>query len=239
MTQILRTTILLSALIATTSIGGYAQYHDLPKIPPASKQTTSTPASKPLKPAAKPKPAQVQPTPAPVNNLRHPAEPDMVFVKGGTFWMGCTDEQVNDCMDDERPLHSVTVSSFYIGKYEVTQKQWQLIMGTSVRQLSDKDGLSLGIYGEGDNYPMYYVNWDEAQEFIRRLNAATGKQYRLATEAEWEFACRGGLQSAHYKYSGSNNPNDVAWYQDNSNNTTHSVGTKSPNELGIYDMRAM
>ena len=167
---------------------------------------------------------------------RHPAEPEMVFVQGGTFWMGCTGEQQGDCDSDESPLHQVTVSSFQIAKFVVTQKQWQLIMGTNVRQQRDKANSSWSIYGEGDNYPMYYVSWDEAQEFIRRLNAATGKQYRLPTEAEWEYAARGGAKSQGYKYSGSNNLNNVAWYTDNSGSITHAVGTKQPNELGIYDM---
>ncbi|MCL2598189.1 MAG: SUMF1/EgtB/PvdO family nonheme iron enzyme, partial [Paludibacter sp.] len=162
--------------------------------------------------------------------------PEMVLVQGGTFRMGCTKEQGGDCEKDEKPDHLVAVSSFYIGKYEITQKQWQLIMGTTVSQQRDKADKNWSIKGEGDNYPMYYVSWDEAQEFINRLNAATGKQYRLPTEAEWEYASRGGLQSAHFKYSGSNNLNEVAWYADNSAGSAHPVGTKQPNELGIYDM---
>ena len=149
---------------------------------------------------------------------------DMVFVQGGTFTMGCTPEQGSDCYSDEKPAHQVTVSSFYIGKYEVTQEQWKMIMGSNPSNF------------KGDNLPVESVSWYDVQEFIRKLNAQTGKQYRLPTEAEWEFACRGGLQSAHYKYSGSNNLNDIAWYSDNSGKTTHPVGTKSPNELGIYDM---
>jgi len=162
--------------------------------------------------------------PVPVNTRQHPAEPDLVYVKGGTFWMGCSDEQGRDCYDDERPLHGVTLSDFYIGKYEVTQKQWQLIMGNNPSNF------------KGDNLPVVDVSWNDVQEFILRLNKATGKQYRLPTEAEWEYACRGGVQSANYKYSGSNNPNDVAWYNDNSLGIMHPVGTKLPNELGIYDM---
>ncbi|GHT84308.1 hypothetical protein FACS18947_1580 [Bacteroidia bacterium] len=167
---------------------------------------------------------------------RHPAEPEMVTVQGGTFWMGCSNEQGSDCESDERPLHSVTLSDFSIAKYEVTQKQWQLIMGTTVRQQRDKANTSWAIYGEGDNYPMYYVSWEETQEFISRLNAATGKTYRLPTEAEWEYAARGGNKSQGYKYSGSHSANAVAWYHENSGSTNHPVGTKLPNELGIYDM---
>ena len=166
----------------------------------------------------------------------HPAEPEMVFVEGGTFWMGCSGEDGSECSEAEIPLHSVTVSSFNISIYPVTQKQWQLLMGTTVRQQRDKDKKKWPINGEGDNYPMYYINWGEAQEFIRRLNEATGKQYRLLTEAEWEYAARGGNKSKGYKYSGSNNLNDVGWYSENSGNSIHPVGTKRPNELGIYDM---
>ena len=132
--------------------------------------------------------------------------------------------------------HRFTVSDFYIGKYEVTQAQWRAVMGTTVRQQRDKAGTDWPLAGEGDNYPMYYVSWDEAQEFIRRLNAQTGKQYRLPTEAEWEFAARGGNNSRGYKYSGGNSEGNIAWYSENSNNATHPVGTKSSNELGIYDM---
>ena len=179
---------------------------------------------------------------------------EMVFVQGGTFMMGCTSEKGSDCSKNEKPAHQVTLSDFYIGKYEVTQAQWKAVMGTTVRQQCDKKDATLYIPGEGDNYPMCYVSWDEVQEFIRKLNAQTGKQYRLPTEAEWEFAARGGNSSKGYKYSGSNTVGDVAWYYGNAgdkilddktwsinnlvpnNNKTHPVGTKSSNELGIYDM---
>jgi len=171
-----------------------------------------------------------------MNTFRHPAEPEMVFVQGGTFLMGATPEQGKSCDSDETPVHKVTLSSFYISKYPITQKQWKILMGTDLKQQRDKVNINYSIRGEGDNYPMYYISWDEAYEFINSLNDATGKKYRLPTEAEWEFACRGGLQSANYKYSGSNNINKVAWYKDNSGYTAHPVGKKKPNELGIYDM---
>jgi formylglycine-generating enzyme required for sulfatase activity len=164
------------------------------------------------------------------------AELVMVKVEGGTFTMGCTSEQGSDCLAREKPAHSVTLSSFSICKYEVTQAQWKAVMGTTVRQQRDKRDPSWGLAGEGDNYPMYYVSWDEAWEFIRRLNAATGKSYRLPTEAEWEYAARGGNRSQGYKYSGSNNIGEVAWYKDNSGSQNHPVGTKKANELGIHDM---
>ena len=165
----------------------------------------------------------------------------MIAVKGGTFTMGCTNEQGSNCDDSERPPHKVAINDFYIGKYEVTQAQWKAVMGTTVRQQRDKANKLLvvhgeGIYGEGDNYPIYYVSWAEVQEFISRLNKATGKEYRLPTEAEWEFAARGGIKSKGYKYSGSNTADKVAFTRENSKNTTHRVGKKSPNELGIYDM---
>jgi formylglycine-generating enzyme required for sulfatase activity len=155
---------------------------------------------------------------------RHPAEPEMIFVQGGTFWMGCSREQLGSCEADEIPLHSVTVSNFRIGKYEVTQAQWKLIMGNSPSEF------------KGDLLPVEKVSWNDAQEFIARLNAATGKHYRLPTEAEWEYAARGGTKSADYKFSGSHNLYNVGWFTDNSGGTTHAVGTKLPNELGIYDM---
>jgi formylglycine-generating enzyme required for sulfatase activity len=155
---------------------------------------------------------------------RHPGELEMVFVQGGTFTMGCTSEQGSDCFDDERPAHTVNLSNYYIGKYEVTQAQWKVVMGSNPS------------YFKGDNLPVENVSWNDVQEFIRKLNSQTGKNYRLPTEAEWEYAARGGNQSKGYKYSGSNSAGEVAWYYDNSGNKTHPVGQKKGNELGIYDM---
>jgi len=148
----------------------------------------------------------------------------MIFVEGGTFTMGCTSGQSSDYFDNEKPAHRVTVSGFYIGKYEVTQAQWKAIMGNNPS------------YFKGDNLPVVCISWDDVQKFIRKLNAQTGKQYRLPTEAEWEFAACGGNRSQGYKYSGSNTVGNVAWYEENSGGTTHAVGSKSSNELGIYDM---
>ncbi|MDR1951627.1 MAG: formylglycine-generating enzyme family protein [Bacteroidales bacterium] len=152
-------------------------------------------------------------------------ELEMIFVEGGTFLMGCTEEQGSDCSADERPAHSVTLNSFSIGKYPITQGQWRALMGKT-RSQSPK----------GDNYPIETVSWLDAQKFIQRLNAATGKQYRLPTEAEWEYAARGGNKSRGYKYSGSNTMNEVGWFANNSKNRTRQVGLKLPNELGIHDM---
>jgi sulfatase modifying factor 1 len=156
----------------------------------------------------------------------------MVFVKGGTFYMGCDDHKFLDAeYDNERPLHRVNVSSYYLGKYEVTLAQWRYIMGIKPPAYTGVD------YGnkDCDNCPVVKVSWDDAQEFIKRLNAKTGKHYRLPTETEWEFAARGGKYSKNYAYSGSDKITDVAWYG-RENGTTHPVGKKAPNELSIYDM---
>ena len=154
-----------------------------------------------------------------------PIEPkDMILVEGGTFTMGCTDELSDDCFAEEKPSHKVTLSSFYIGKYEVTQKEWFAAMGKN------------SSHYKGDNLPVETVSWHDIQLFIQRLNTATGKKYRLPTEAEWEYAARGGKLSEGYKYSGGDNLNDVAWHYGNCSSTTHLVGTKKPNELGICDM---
>ena len=163
--------------------------------------------------------------PAKGNNiLRHPAEPEMVLVEGGTFIMGCTEEQGGNCGDDEKPAHQVTVGSFFIGKHEVTQRQWKAVMNNNPSEF------------KGDNLPVENVSWDDAQEFISLLNTLTGKNYRLPTEAEWEYAARGGNKNAKNMYSGSQTVNDVAWYNDNGGKKTHPVGIKLPNELGLYDM---
>ena len=149
----------------------------------------------------------------------------MVAVEGGTFMMGCTTEQGNDCYADERPMHQVTVNDFYIGETEVTQALWKAVVGKNPSCF------------KGDDRPVENVKWDDVQKFIRKLNQKTGKQFRLPTETEWEYAARGGNQSKGYKYSGSNtNINDVAWYSRNSGSITHSVKMKNANELGLYDM---
>ena len=156
----------------------------------------------------------------------------MVKVGGGTFSMGATPEQGGDTYDDEKPAHSVTVSTFYMGETEVTQALWKAVMGSEPTY----DGGWEDKYGRGNNYPAYRVSWNECQEFIRKLNQLTGKNFRLPTEAEWEFAARGGNKGNGTKYAGSNSIGSVAWYEGNSGSKPHAVKGKSPNELGLYDM---
>ena len=148
----------------------------------------------------------------------------MIPVEGGTFTMGATSEQGGDADSNEKPAHLVKLSGYAIGETQVTQALWKAVMGSNPS------------YFKGDNLPVEQVSWDDCEEFIRKLNRLTGKNFRLPTEAEWEYAARGGNKSQGYKYSGSNNIGAVAWFEDNSKKQTHPVATKSPNELGIYDM---
>ena len=148
----------------------------------------------------------------------------MVAVEGGTFTMGATSEQGGDALYDEKPAHQVTLSSFSIGQTEVTQALWQAVMGSNPSKF------------KGDNRPVEKVSWEDCQEFIQKLNQLTGQRFRLPTEAEWEYAARGGNKSKGYKYSGSNDLGSVAWYGGNSGRSTHDVATKAPNDLGLYDM---
>lgn len=150
---------------------------------------------------------------------------NMIYVEGGRFTMGATLEQGYDCFADERPTHQVTLSDYYIGQTEVTQELWVAVMGNNPS------------YNIGNSrLPVEQVSWNDCQEFIQKLNRLTGKRFRLPTEAEWEFAARGGNQSKGYKYSGSNRIDDVAWYDGNSGGATHEVAICAPNQLGIYDM---
>ncbi len=155
----------------------------------------------------------------------------MIAVEGGTFNMGAQSidssgtNYDSDAFNGEKPVHSVTLSDYYIGETEVTQELWTAVMGSNPSWLSGNP-----------QRPVEMVSWNDCQEFITRLNELTGMNFRLPTEAEWEYAARGGNGSQGYKYSGSNTIRDVAWYNGNSLSETHNVKTKSPNELGIYDM---
>lgn len=136
----------------------------------------------------------------------------MVTVAGGSFMMG------------EKREVEATVDTFKIAKYEVTQAQWNMVMSSNPSPI------------KGDDLPVYNVSWNDAQAFIAKLNELTGRHYRLPKEAEWEFAARGGVLSKNFQYAGSNEINEVGWTRENANAKPHSVGTKKPNELGIYDM---
>jgi len=149
---------------------------------------------------------------------------NMVQVEGGRFQMGGTPEQGSDANDWEKPVHEVTLSDYYMGKYEVRQSEWEAVMGNNPS------------YFKGDDLPVEQVSWEDCHEFIGRLNALTGLSFKLPTEAQWEYAARGGNLSKGYKFSGSNDLEEVGWYGSNSGNYTHRVGEKQPNELGLYDM---
>ena len=160
----------------------------------------------------------------------------MIYVDGGTFMMGASANDAN-AEDEELPQHLVTLSPYYIAEFAVTQAQWQRVMGITVRHQSTLAGFPDNYHIEvGDNYPISFVNWYEASSFCAVLRKLTGKPYRLPTEAEWEFAARGGEKSRGYTFSGSNSADSVAWHADNSNSQIHPVGQKQPNELGLYDM---
>lgn len=146
---------------------------------------------------------------------------DMVRVEGGTFEMGSDDREA---YSDEKPVHSETVKDFYIGSTEVTQDLWEAVMGSNPSEF------------RGGNLPVERVSWDDCQTFCKRLSDLTGRNFRLPTESEWEYAARGGNRSRGYKYSGSNDIGTVAWYDGNSNSKTHPVASKQANELGLYDM---
>ena len=149
----------------------------------------------------------------------------MIAVNGGTFQMGATAEQTDDASDDEYPVHNVTLSDYYIGETEVTQELWVAVMGSNPSSFTGNM-----------QCPVEQVSWNDCQEFISKLNSLTGENFKLPTEAQWEYAARGGENSNGYLYSGSNTIGEVAWYEGNSGDKTHAVKTKAPNELGIYDM---
>ena len=174
-------------------------------------------------------------SPKPGNEIAALFSTDMVFVEGGTFSMGqsvvAKPAAAGDSVDDdsprvdELPVHEVTLSDFYISKHEITQAQWEAVMGENP-----------SYFKEGGDYPVENVSWNRAQEFLAKLNELTGGSYRLPTEAEWEYAARGGKYSEGYRYSGSDNVDEVAWYLADNLTQLSRVGQKKPNELGLYDM---
>jgi formylglycine-generating enzyme required for sulfatase activity len=208
---------------------GYEKVEDIVEIQAGKEETTNyvlarVSTAPPTVPVIEP---QVKPLSAPTSSTRKewkdPATGmEFVWVDGGTYKMGCG-PWAGDCQANESPEHEVTVSGFWIGKYTVTQAQWQKVMG------SNPSG-----FKKGDNYPVETVSWSEAKEFILKLNAKSGNTFRLPTEAEWEYAARSGGKAE--KYAGGNDIDAVAWYSANSGRSTHPVGTKAPNGLGIYDM---
>lgn len=155
---------------------------------------------------------------------------NMIFVEGGTFMMGCTSDQDTDCSSDELPIHKVSLTDYYIGETEVTQALWNAVM--------DKNPSH---FKKGPNYPVENINFDDCLLFVRKLNSLLASQignlhFSIQTEAQWEYAARGGHKENKCKYSGSELPYNIAWYADNSEETTHPVAQKKPNVLGIYDM---
>lgn len=194
------------------------------------------------------------------SNLPKIQYPEMVYVQGGTFTMGCTDTTANACPNNETPAHKVHVNSFYISKYLVTVKDFRkFINATGYRTTAEVEGTSITVLngaiakfqkevtweydaaGEKrdssqDDQPVVHVSWNDAKAYCSWLSKETGKKFRLPAEAEWEFAARGGNKSKGYRFSGGNNYLDIGWFTDNSGNQTHDVGQKKANELGLYDM---
>lgn len=168
-----------------------------------------------------PEPPKAEPPPEIIVENHNGINLELIRVEGGTFLMGGQD---NEAQENEKPVHEVKVDSFYIGKYPVTQVQYRKIMNNNPSHF------------RGDNLPVEQVSWDDALEFCHRLSDQTGKTYRLPTEAEWEYAARGGQKTRGYKYAGSNNLDTVAYHTSIGGGTTRSVGSKNANELGLYDM---
>ena len=217
---------LMSCLVAVTvSAQGIIRRPAATKPKPTVRKPQSRGSS-----AVRPKPAQPKKA-DPINSLAEPLRShlkklmaDMVLVEGGTYMMGNPDRDRNDEYAKDVP-HEVTLSSFYICKYEVTEALWTAVMGCNP---SD--------HKLGDNYPVERVNWYDCQDFVEKLSELTGRHFRLPTEAEWEYAARGGKRSRGYRYSGSYALDEIGWHVGNAHYYKREVGTKKPNELGLYDM---
>ena len=217
---------LMSCLVAVTvSAQGIIRRPAATKPKPTVRKPQSRGSS-----AVRPKPAQPKKA-DPINSLAEPLRShlkklmaDMVLVEGGTYMMGNPDRDRNDEYAKDVP-HEVTLSSFYICKYEVTEALWTAVMGSN----PSRDKL-------GDNYPVERVNWYDCQDFVEKLSELTGRHFRLPTEAEWEYAARGGKRSRGYRYSGSYALDEIGWHVGNAHYYKREVGTKKPNELGLYDM---
>ena len=159
---------------------------------------------------------------------------NLVRVEGGTFRMGAQsglpqgDNYDPEARDNESPVHEVTLSDFYLGRFEITQREWRAIMGDELNWSEP--------YGKGNDFPAYNVSRNDALRFLEKLSAMTRLPFRLPTEAQWEYAARGGSHSLHYRFSGSNQVDEVAWHIGNSNGVLHPVGGKLSNELGLCDM---
>lgn len=208
---------LLFLLMLTVSVSG--QTHKVTRKPksPASAPKPSSPAakSKDMRPVVKQQRRNKQ-------QILDDLLSNMVLVEGGTFKMGLTSEQ-GEAEYFEEPAHQVSLSDYYISKYEVTQEEWEAVMESNPS------------YSKGLRRPVEGVSWEDCQEFIRKLNALTGQSFRLPTEAEWEYAARGGNKSRGAKYAGGSDISSVAWYN-NWDSGSHIVGKKRPNELGLFDM---
>ena len=217
---------LMSCLVAVTvSAQGIIRRPAATKPKPTVRKPQSRGSS-----AVRPKPAHPKKA-DPINSLAEPLRShlkklmaDMVLVEGGTYMMGNPDRDRNDEYAEDVP-HEVTLSSFYICKYEVTEALWTAVMGSNPSR-----------HKLGDNYPVEQVNWYDCQDFVEKLSELTGRHFRLPTEAEWEYAARGGKRSRGYRYSGSYALDEIGWHVGNAHYYKREVGTKKPNELGLYDM---
>ena len=215
---------LMSCLVAVTvSAQGIIRRPAATKPKPTVRKTHSRGSS-----AVRPKPAHPKKV-DPINSLAEPLRShlkklmaDMVLVEGGTYMMGNPDRDRNDEYAKDVP-HEVTLSSFYICKYEVTEALWTAVMGSNPSR-----------HKLGDNYPVEQVNWYDCQDFVEKLSELTGRHFRLPTEAEWEYAARGGKRSRGYRYSGSYALDEIGWHVGNAHYYKREVGTKKPNELQEY-----